>query len=102
MQLRVLLAIPAVAAVLGFLIGAVLIAASAWSRNLSTSSDARDGLAIMMMFMMGGMLVASGVLIGYAFVAPAGVTWFGLSLGAGFVIGLGVAAVQMVRESYRD
>ena len=78
MQLRELLAIPAVAAVLGFLVGAVLIAASAWSRNLSTSSDARDGLAIMMMFMMGGMLLASGVLIGYVLVAPAGFLWFGL------------------------
>jgi len=56
----------------------------------------------MMMFMMGGMLVASGVLIGYALAAPAGFMWFGLSLGAGFVVGLCVAAVQMVRESYRD
>ncbi|MDR3685797.1 MAG: hypothetical protein P4L93_02400 [Coriobacteriia bacterium] len=102
MQLRALLAIPAVAAVLGFLIGAVLIAASAWSRNLSTSSDARDGLAIMMMFMMGGMLVASGVLIGYVLVAPGGFLFFGLSLGAGYVIGLGVSAVWMMRESYHD
>ena len=102
MQLRVLLATPAVAAVLGFLIGVALIAASAWSRTISTSSDARDSIAIMMMFMMGGMLVASGVLIGYALAAPAGFMWFGLSLGAGFVVGLCVAAVQMVRESYRD
>jgi hypothetical protein len=98
-QLRALLAIPAVAAVLGFLIGAALIGASAWSRNISTSSDARDGLAIMMMFMMGGMLVASGVLIGYVMVAPDGFVWFGVSLGAGYVIGLGVAAVQMMRQS---
>ena len=102
MQLRVLLAIPAVAAVLGFLIGAVLITASAWSRNLSTSSDATDGLAIMMAFMMGGMLLASAVLIGYVLVAPAGFLWFGLSLGAGYVIGLGVSAVRMMRESYHD
>ena len=99
MQLRALLAIPSVAAVLGFLFGAALITASAWSRNLSTSSDARDGLAIMMMFMMGGMLVASGVLIGYVLLAPSGFLWFGLALGAGYVIGLGVAAVQMMRES---
>jgi hypothetical protein len=98
-QLRALLAIPAVAAVLGFLIGAALIGASAWSRNISTSSDALNGLAIMMIFMVGGMLVASGVLIGYVLVAPSGFLWFGLSLGAGFVIGLGIAAVRMTRAS---
>jgi hypothetical protein len=101
-QLRALLATPAIAAILGFLIGAALIVASAWSRNLSTSSDARDSIAIMMMFMMGGMLVASGVLIGYALFAPAGFLWFGLSLGAGYVLGLGAAAIQMMRESSRD
>lgn len=102
MQLRALLATPLVAAVLGFLIGATLIVAAAWSRTISTSSDARDSIAIMMMFMMGGMLVASGVLIGYALVAPTGFVWFGVSLGAGYVIGLAVAAVQMMKESYRD
>jgi hypothetical protein len=96
------LAIPVVAAVLGFLTGAVLITAAAWSRKFSTSSDARDGLAIMMMFMMGGMLVASGVLIGYVLVAPGGFVWFGVALGAGYVVGLGVSAVWMMRESYHD
>jgi hypothetical protein len=96
------LAIPAVAAVLGFLTGAVLITAAAWSRKISTSSDARDGLAIMMMFMMGGMLVASGVLIGYVLMAPGGFVWFGVALGAGYVVGLGVSAVWMMRESYHD
>ena len=53
---------PAVAAVLGFLIGAGLIAATAWSRTISASRDASDSIAVMMMFMMGGMLLASGVL----------------------------------------
>ena len=56
----------------------------------------------MMMFMMGGMLLASGVLIGYVLVAPGGFLWFGLSLGAGYVISLGASAVWMMRESYRD
>jgi hypothetical protein len=98
-QLRELLETRSVAAVLGFLIGAVLIAASAWSRNISTSSEAENGLAIMMAFMMGGMLVASAVLIGYVLVAPGGFLWFGVSLGAGYVVGLGVAAFWMMKES---
>jgi hypothetical protein len=98
----VLLSTPTIAAVLGFLIGAALIGASAWSRNLSTSSDAHDGLVMMMFFMMGGMLVASGVLIVYVLVAPNGFLWFGLALGAGYVIGLGISAVLMMRESYHD
>ena len=56
----------------------------------------------MMLFMMGGMLVASGVLIGYVLVAPGGFLWFGVALGAGYVIGLGIAAVWMMRESSND
>jgi len=101
-QLREILATPAVAAVLGFLVGAGLITATAWSRTISRSSDVSDSIAIMMMFMMGGMLVASGVLIAYVLLVPDGFLYFGLSLGAGFVIGLGVIAVGLMRQSYRD
>jgi hypothetical protein len=98
-QLQALLAIPAVAAVLGFLVGAALIAATAWSRNISTSNEAINGLPMMMAFMTVGMLVAGGVLIGYVMVAPDTFMWFGLSLGAGFVIGLGASAVWMMKTS---
>ncbi len=49
-----------------------------------------------------GMLAASGVLIAYVLVAPAGFIYFGLALAAGFVIGLCVIAFGMIRESYRD
>jgi hypothetical protein len=98
-QLQALLAIPAVAAVLGFLVGAALIAATAWSRTISTSNEAINGLPMMMVFMTVGMLVAGGVLITYVMVAPSGFLWFGLSLGAGFLIGLGAAAVWMMKTS---
>jgi len=101
-QLREILATPAVAAVLGFLVGVGLISATAWSRTISTSSDARDSIAVMMMFMAGGMLLASGVLIVYVFVAPSGFAWFGLSLALGFVVGLGVIAIGLMRQMYRD
>lgn len=102
MQLRELLATPLVAAVLGFLIGVGLITATAWSRRIPTSTDSSDSIAIIMLFMMGGMLVASGVLIAYAFIAPSAFLYFGLSLAAGFVIGLGVIAFGLMRQSYRD
>jgi prepilin signal peptidase PulO-like enzyme (type II secretory pathway) len=101
-QLREILATPVVAAVLGFLIGAGLITATAWSRTISTSTDASDSIAVMMMFMIGGMLVASGLLIAYVFIAPGGFLYFGLSLAAGFVIGLGVIAIGLMRQSFRD
>jgi uncharacterized membrane protein YedE/YeeE len=101
-QLREILAIPAVAALLGFLIGAGLIMVTAWSRKLPASADPSDGIAVIMMFMMGGMLVASGVLIAYVFIAPNGFLYFGLSLAAGFVIAFGIIAVGMMRKSYRD
>jgi hypothetical protein len=93
---------PVVAAVLGFLIGVGLITATAWSRRIPTSTDPSDVIAVMMIFMAGGMLVASGVLIAYVFIAPSGFLFFGLSLAAGFVIAFGVIAFLMMRESYRD
>ena len=62
MQLREILATPVVAVVLGFLIGVGLIAATAWSRKIPTSTRCEDSIAVMMMFMTGGMLFASGVL----------------------------------------
>lgn len=102
MTLREILATPWIAAVLGFVIGAALIGAAAWSRNISTSPDKRDSIAVMMMFMMGGMLVATGVLLAYVFIAPQGFLWFGLSLSAGFVIGLAVAGIRLMLESNRD
>jgi prepilin signal peptidase PulO-like enzyme (type II secretory pathway) len=101
-QLREIFAIPAVAAVLGFLIGAGLITATAWSRKIPTSTDSSDSIAIMMMFMMGGMLVSSGILIAYVFIAPSAFLYFGLSLAGGFVIALGVIAIGLMLESYRD
>jgi TRAP-type C4-dicarboxylate transport system permease small subunit len=101
-QLREILAIPAVAAFLGFLIGAGLITATSWSRKIPASTDPSDGIAVVMMFMMGGMLVASGVLIAYVFIAPSSFLYFGLSLAAGFVIAFGIIAVGMMRKSYRD
>jgi prepilin signal peptidase PulO-like enzyme (type II secretory pathway) len=101
-QLREIFAVPAVAAVLGFLVGAGLISATAWSRKIPTSTDASDSIAVMMMFMMGGMLVSSGILIAYVFIAPSAFLYFGLSLAAGFVIGLGIIALGLMRQSYRD
>jgi len=101
-QLRELLATPAVAGTLGFIVGVALIAATAWSRRLSTSSDAQDSIVIMVISMAVGMLVASGVLVAYVLVAPTGFIYFGLALSAGFVIGFCVIAFGMIRESYRD
>jgi hypothetical protein len=97
-QLREILAIPAVAAVLGFLIGVGLIGATAWSRNSSASRDASDSIAVMMLFMMGGMLLASAILIAYVFAAPSAFLYFGLALSAGFVMGLGVISVMLWRQ----
>ena len=102
MQLRELLVVPSVAGLLGFFVGVALISAMAWSRKLSSSADARDGIIVMMVAMLGGMLVASGVLIAYVFAARAGFVYFGLSLAAGFVIGLGVITAVLMRDSFRD
>jgi prepilin signal peptidase PulO-like enzyme (type II secretory pathway) len=97
-QLREILATPAVAVVLGFLIGIGLIGATAWSRKLPKSKDAMDSIAVMMAFMTGGMLLASAVLVAYVFAAPSGFLYFGLALSAGFVIGLGVFSVVLWRQ----
>jgi hypothetical protein len=101
-DLRELLTIPVVAGILGFLVGAVLIALTAWSRNIPKSHDPLDGLAWMMGFMAGGMLLSAAVLVAYVYAAPAGFLYFGLALAAGFVIGLAVISIGMMRKSSRD
>ena len=100
--LRALLSTPWLAVLLGLVVGVGLIAAIAESRRLSTSSDGRDGITLMMLFMMGSMLVASIVLLGYALVAPGGFLGFGLSLAGGFIVGLAVYGVRLIRESFHD
>jgi hypothetical protein len=79
-----------------------MVLATAWSRRFAKSPDGLDGIVAMMIAMVVGMFVASGVLIGYEFVAPAGFVWFGVSLGAGYVICLGAVGVWMMRESSHD
>ena len=56
----------------------------------------------MMLFMMGSMVVASIILLGYALVAPGGFLGFGLSLAGGFIVGLAVYGVRLIRESFHD
>jgi hypothetical protein len=84
--------------VLGFLVGVGLIWATAWSRTISKSKDAVDSIAVMMMFMTGGMLLASAVLIAYVVIAPSAFLYFGLALSVGFVTGLGVISVVLWRQ----
>ena len=102
MQLRDLLALPGVAGTLGFLVGVAMVLATAWSRSLSKSSDGHDGIVAMMVAMVVGLFVATGLMIGYVFIARAGFIWFGISLGAGYVLCLGVVGVWMMRESSHD
>jgi len=101
-ELRALLTTPVVAVLLGFLVGVALIGVTAWSRNLSASSDAYKSIAVMMGFMAGGMLVASAVLIAYVYIAPTGFAYFGIALAAGFVTGLTVVSFGLWRRSFRD
>jgi hypothetical protein len=96
---REFLATPAVAAVLGLVVGVALISATALSRKLIPSADAQSGVLLMMVSMFGGMVVASIVLFAYALIAPQGFLWFGLALGVGFITGLAYFSVQMLRES---
>ena len=100
--MRGLLSTPWLAVLLGLAAGVGLIAAVAGSRKLSTSSDGRDGITLMMLFMMGSMVVASIILLGYALVAPGGFLGFGLSLAGGFIVGLAVYGVRLIRESFHD
>ena len=106
MQLQELLVVPIVAGLLGFFVGLAMIAVMAWSRNYSKSSDespdAHDGIVAMMVSMAGGMLISSALMIAYVIVARAGFVYFGLSLAAGFVTGLGIISVVLWRQSFRD
>jgi hypothetical protein len=101
-QLRYLFALPLVAGILGFLVGVAMVLATALSRSLAKSPDGNDGIVAMMVAMVIGMFVGSGLLIGYEFLAPAGFIWFGVSLGAGYVLCLVAAGVWMMRESSHD
>ena len=79
-----------------------MVAATAWSKSLAKSPDGLDGIVAMMVAMVIGMVVASGLLIGYVYMARAGFVWFGVSLGAGYIICLGAVGIWMMRESSHD
>jgi len=105
-QLQELLVVPIVAGLLGFFVGASMIGVMAWSRTYSKSPDeppdTHDSIVAMMGSMVGGMLISSALMIAYVVFAQAGFVYFGLSLAAGFVIGLGIISVVLWRQSFRD
>ncbi|PKQ17101.1 MAG: hypothetical protein CVT67_01285 [Actinobacteria bacterium HGW-Actinobacteria-7] len=97
-MLRELLAVPVVAVMLGVIVGAGLIAPLFWASRFATAEKADFALVATMVSSMGGLIVAGAILFGYRHLAADGFVWFGSSVVGGFVVGLGVAAVVMLRR----
>jgi Sec-independent protein secretion pathway component TatC len=102
LELRELLATPAIAIALGVFVGLVLLAPVIWATRFFVSDKIDVGLAIVMGSVFAGLLVALGALFGYRAVAPDGLIWFGPSLVAGFVVGLGVFALKVAMTWFKS
>ena len=94
-QLRVVLAAPWVAALLGFLLGVLLVAPLFWVSRLLKVRHADAALFVVMGSVFVGLLLGLGVLMGYWFASPAGFVWFGPATVAGFVAALGALSVLL-------
>ncbi len=92
------LATPAVAVTLGVIVGAGLMAPLLWSSRFAYSEKPDRALYAAMVSSMGGVLVGAGILYGYYALAKEGFVWFGPSLIAGFVLGLGVVTILLMRR----
>jgi len=97
-ELSELMAVPAVAITLGAIFGVGLIAPLFWASRFATAEKADFALVATMVSSMGGLIVAGAVLFGYRQLAADGFVWFGVSVVGGFMVGLGVAAVVMLRR----
>jgi len=92
-----ILANPYVAATCGALIGFACIAGVAVSPRFVRSGGAKAATGVMMGAMALSMLVIMTVLLAFVLISPQSFVWFGISLAAGFVIGLAVMGVWLVR-----
>jgi hypothetical protein len=93
-----LFATPAVAVVLGLILGGCLAAPLLWASRFATAEKADFAPVVTMIASMGGIIIGAGLLFGYSLLAEKGFVWFGPSVIAGFMIGLVVIGVVMLRR----
>ncbi len=98
LELRELLANPAIAVALGALIGVGLLVPVLWGLRFFTAGHIEVGLGVTMGAVFGGLLLALGLLFGYRALAPDGIIWFGPALVGGYVIALGVFAIRAAAQ----
>ena len=97
-MLAQLLAAPWVAILLGLPIGVGLFAPLAWSSRFAAQGNADVGLVLASGVVLGGLIVALALLLGYRSVAPGGVAFFGLALVAGYMGALGTYTVASIKK----
>ncbi|MBI5231530.1 MAG: hypothetical protein HY876_05115 [Coriobacteriales bacterium] len=88
---------PYVAALCGVLVGFACIAGIAASPKIMRSGGTAAATGVMMGAMALSMIVILTLLLLYVFVALDGFLWFGISLAGGFVAGLVLMSVRLVR-----
>ncbi len=102
MDLRELLASPAIAIILGAFVGLGLLAPMLIGYRLLAADRVDLGLTVVMTGVFVGMLLALGLLFGYRALSPEGVLWFGPALVVGFVLGFGVLALYAARTMLKS
>lgn len=73
-----------------------------WASRFFASDRINAGLAVVMGSVFAGLLVSLGALFGYRAIAPEGLIWFGPSLVAGFVVGLGAFALKVALTWFKS
>lgn len=87
---------------MGVFVGLVLIAPMIWASRFFAAEKINLGLAVVMGSVFAGLLLALGVLFAYRALAPEGLIWFGPSVVAGFVVGLGAFALKVATSWFKS
>lgn len=89
---------PWIAIALGVATGLGLMWLTMWSARFVTPGNADLGIYAVLGGVIGGLVIALALMALYQWVAPEGFIWYGPALVGGFLIGLGIAAVRLLRS----
>lgn len=102
-MLVVTLSTPLLAISLGLAIGVGLLTPLVWSLRLPTAGKTDVGFVLVPVAVIGGLVIAFGLMWGYRSIAPAGFKYFALAVVSGYLAALGtlvvIAATRLLRSS---
>lgn len=90
--------LPFLAGVSGLAFGSVLIVILMSVVGRRVAVEPELAMVLTLVTVLGELLVSFLVLLGVRAVAPEGLVWFGIAMGTGFIVGLGVLAAKLMKQ----